>query len=59
MAEEDTAPPVAVSSLVEAPQATNVNVSTAVDLTYTVKPDSATDKSLRIATSDPTIATVT
>ncbi|EEB5699348.1 phage tail protein [Salmonella enterica subsp. enterica serovar Montevideo] len=59
MAEEDTAPPVAVSGLVVVPQATNVNVGATVDLTYTVKPDSATDKSLRIATSDPTIATVT
>ncbi|ENF7449389.1 phage tail tube protein, partial [Salmonella enterica subsp. enterica serovar Muenchen] len=59
MAEEDTAPPVAVSGLVVAPQATNVNVGATVDLTYTVKPDNATDKSLRIATSDPTIATVT
>ncbi|EAM2978611.1 Ig-like domain-containing protein [Salmonella enterica] len=59
MAEEGTAPPVAVSGLVVAPQTTNVSTGATVDLTYTVKPDNATDKSLRIATSDPTIATVT
>ncbi|EGR8831196.1 phage tail protein [Salmonella enterica] len=59
MAEEDTAQPVAVSGLVVAPQATNVSIGATVDLTYTVKPDNATDKSLRIATSDPAIATVT
>ncbi|MCH5496467.1 Ig-like domain-containing protein, partial [Salmonella enterica subsp. diarizonae serovar 16:z10:e,n,x,z15] len=59
MAEEDTAQPVAVSGLVVAPQTANVNVGATIDLTYTVKPDGATDKSLRIATSDPAIATVT
>ncbi|ELY4474944.1 Ig-like domain-containing protein [Salmonella enterica] len=59
MAEEDTAPPVTVSGLVVAPQAMNVNIGATVDLTYTVKPEGATDKTLRIATSDPAIATVT
>jgi uncharacterized protein YjdB len=59
LAEEDTPPPVAVTSLTVTPLAATVNVGATTDLTLTVKPDNATDKSLRLASSDKTLATVT
>ncbi|HEB6949746.1 TPA: phage tail protein [Salmonella enterica subsp. enterica serovar Hvittingfoss] len=59
MAEEDAPPVVNVSGLTVVPVNATVNVGATTALTFTVKPDDATDKSLRIATSDPVIATVT
>ncbi|EAT1856533.1 phage tail protein [Salmonella enterica] len=58
MAEEDAAPTVSVASLSVEPTSASVNVGATTTVTFTVKPDNATDKSLRVATSDPTIATV-
>ncbi|AXC71537.1 phage tail protein [Salmonella enterica subsp. diarizonae serovar 48:i:z] len=58
MAEEDAAPTVSVTSLSVNPTSASVNVGATTTVTFTVKPDNATDKSLRVATSDPTIATV-
>ncbi|EKF5023974.1 Ig-like domain-containing protein [Salmonella enterica] len=59
MAEEDTQAVVNVSGVTVTIANTTVNTSVTTTATFTVKPDNATDKSLRIATSDPTIATVT
>ncbi|ECC1695203.1 phage tail protein [Salmonella enterica subsp. salamae] len=59
MAEEDTAPAVSVAGVTAAPANATVNIGATTAVTFTVKPDNATDKSLRIATSDPTIATIT
>ncbi len=58
MAEEDAAPVVNVTGATVAPTNATVNVGATTVVTFTVKPDNATDKSLRVATSDPTIATV-
>ncbi|HCM1914658.1 TPA: Ig-like domain-containing protein [Salmonella enterica subsp. salamae serovar 28:r:e,n,z15] len=59
MAEEDIAPAVSVAGVTAAPANATVNIGATTAVTFTVKPDNATDKSLRIATSDPTIATIT
>ncbi|HDP0319406.1 TPA: Ig-like domain-containing protein [Salmonella enterica subsp. enterica serovar Concord] len=59
MAEQDAPPVTAVSGLTVAPANASVNVGATTVLTFTVKPDNATDKTLRIATSDQTIATFT
>lgn len=58
MAEEDTAPAVSVVGVTVAPANVTVNIGATTAITFTVKPDNATDKSLRIATSDPSVATV-
>ncbi|EDJ9083473.1 phage tail protein [Salmonella enterica subsp. enterica] len=58
MAEEDTAAPVNVTGLTVAPVTANVSIGATIDLTFTVVPDNATDKSLRVASSDTTLATV-
>lgn len=50
---------VSVAGLTVAPANATVNVGATTAVTFTIKPDNATDKSLRIATSDPAIATVT
>lgn len=59
MAEEDTAPAVGVTGVTAVRAGAAVNVGTTTTVTFTVKPDNATDKSLRIATSDPAVATIT
>lgn len=58
MAEEDAPPVVNVTGLTVIPADATVNVGATTALTFTVKPDDATDKSVRIATSDPAIATL-
>ncbi|HAF8818510.1 TPA: phage tail protein [Salmonella enterica] len=58
MAEEDAAPPVPVTSLTATVTSANVNVGATTTVTFAVKPDTATNKSVRIASSDQTIATV-
>ena len=59
LAEEDTAPVVAVTGMTVAPAAANVAVGATVPVTFTLKPDNATDKTLRVASSDKSLATVT
>ncbi|HDC2544479.1 TPA: Ig-like domain-containing protein [Salmonella enterica] len=59
MAEEDAPEVVNVSGLTVAPANAMVGVGATTNVMFTVKPDNATDKTLRIATSDPTIAAVT
>ncbi|EKC2694498.1 Ig domain-containing protein, partial [Salmonella enterica] len=59
MAEEGAPEVVSVTGLTVAPANATVNVGATTAVTFTIKPDNATDKSLRIATSDPAIATVT
>ncbi|EOV0285013.1 phage tail tube protein [Salmonella enterica] len=59
MAEQDTAQAVRVTGVTVEHNNATVNVNTTTTVTFTVKPDNAADKSLRIATSDPAIATVT
>lgn len=59
MAEEDTAPAISVAGVTADPVNATVSVRATTAVTFTVKPDNATDKSLRIATSDPAVATVT
>lgn len=59
MAEEDAPEVVNVSGMTVAPANATVSVGATTNFTFTVKPDNATDKTLRIATSDPTIAAVT
>lgn len=58
MAEEDAPDVVNVSGLTVAPTNAIVGVGATTAVIFTVNPDNATDKSLRVATSDPTIATV-
>ncbi|EBV7249344.1 Ig-like domain-containing protein [Salmonella enterica] len=58
MAEEDTAAPVNVTGLTVVPVTANVSIGATIDLTFTVVPDNAADKSLRVASSDTTLATV-
>ncbi|EEC6253328.1 TPA: phage portal protein [Salmonella enterica subsp. enterica serovar Choleraesuis] len=59
MAEEDAPEVVSVTGLTVEPTNATVKVGATTAVTFTVKPDNVTDKSLRIATSDPTTATVT
>lgn len=59
LAEEDTPSVVSVSGLTVAPLNASVAVGATTTLTFIVKPDNATDKTLRIATPEPLIATVT
>ncbi|EBO9661234.1 phage tail protein [Salmonella enterica subsp. enterica] len=59
LAEEDAPSVVSVSGVTVAPLNASVAVGATTTLTFTVKPDDATDKTLRIATSDPLMATVT
>ncbi|KKF38895.1 MAG: phage tail tube protein [Hafnia sp.] len=59
LAEEDTVPPVSVSGITASPASANVAVGATTKVTFTVKPDDATDKTLRVASSDKAIATVT
>ncbi|MCH5444847.1 phage tail protein [Salmonella enterica subsp. enterica serovar Muenchen] len=59
MAEEGAPEVVSVTGLTVVPTNATVNVGATTAVTFTIKPDNATDKSLRIATSDPAIATVT
>lgn len=59
MAEEGAPDVISVTGLTVAPTNATVNVGATTAVTFTIKPDNATDKSLRIATSDPAIATVT
>lgn len=58
LAEEDTGPAIRVASVMVDPVNATVKVSATTAVTFMVKPDNATDKSLRIATSDPTVATI-
>ncbi|EAU0384632.1 hypothetical protein B9925_13985 [Salmonella enterica] len=50
---------VAVSGVTVAPASATVAVGATTTLTFTVKPDNASDKTLQVATADPLIATVT
>lgn len=59
LAEEDAPSVVSVSGVTVAPMNASVAVGATTTLTFTLKPDDATDKSLRIASSDTTLATVT
>ncbi|EDZ0945826.1 Ig domain-containing protein, partial [Salmonella enterica] len=59
MAEEGAPEVVSVTGLTVVPTNATVSVGATTTVTFTIKPDNATDKSLRIATSDPAIATVT
>ncbi|EHP0494239.1 phage tail protein [Salmonella enterica] len=59
MAEEGAPEVVSVTGLTVTPANATVNVGATTAVTFTIKPDNATDKSLRIATSDPAIAAVT
>ncbi|HCL5307931.1 TPA: phage tail protein [Salmonella enterica] len=59
MAEEDAAQAVSVTGVTVATANATVNVGATTAVIFTVTPENATDKSLRVATSDPKIATVT
>ncbi|VUC87517.1 major tail protein [Salmonella sp. NCTC 11881] len=59
LAEEDAPSVISVSGVTVAPLNASVAVGATTTLTFTLKPDDATDKSLRIASSDTTLATVT
>lgn len=59
LAEEETPSVVSVSGVTVAPLNASVAAGATITLTFTVKPDDATDKTLRIASSDPVLATVT
>ncbi len=48
-----------VTGLTVAPVSASVNVGTTTALTFTVKPDEASDKAIRVYSSDPQTATVT
>lgn len=58
MAEEDTTPAVAVTGVTASAASTTLAVGATTKVTFTVKPDNATDKTLRIASSDKTLATL-
>ncbi|WP_228411365.1 Ig-like domain-containing protein [Salmonella enterica] len=59
LAEEDTPDVVSVSGVTVAPASATVAAGATTTLTFTVKPDNASDKTLQVATADPLIATVT
>lgn len=59
LAEEDAPSVISVSGVTVVPLNASVAVGATAALTFTVKPDDATDKTLLIASSDPTLATVT
>ncbi|VEB61260.1 putative tail component of prophage [Salmonella enterica subsp. enterica] len=59
LAEEDTPDVVRVSGVTVAPASATVAAGATTTLTFTVKPDNASDKTLQVATADPLIATVT
>ncbi|EMY6103234.1 Ig domain-containing protein, partial [Salmonella enterica] len=59
LAEEDTPGVVSVSGVTVAPASATVALGATTTLTFTVKPDNASDKTLQVATADPLIATVT
>lgn len=56
LAEEDTPDVVSVSGVTVAPASATVAVGATTTLTFTVKPDNASDKTLQVATADPLIA---
>ncbi|HAF4825301.1 TPA: phage tail protein [Salmonella enterica] len=58
MAEEDVTAAVPVTSLSSTTTSATVTVGATTTVTFTVKPDTATNKAVRIASSDQTIATV-
>lgn len=59
LAEEDAPSVVSVTGVTVAPLNASVAVGATTILTFTIKPDDATDKTLLIASSDPALATVT
>lgn len=59
MAEEDAAPAVSVSGVTVAPVNAPLKIGATTEVVFTVAPAGATDKSMRIASSDPSVATVT
>lgn len=59
VAEEDTTPVVEITGLTVNPASANVAVGATTTVAFTIKPDNATDKTLRVASSDKTLAAVT
>ncbi|HEM6703897.1 TPA: phage tail protein [Citrobacter koseri] len=59
LAEEDNTPPIAVTGVTLDKTTDTVAVSDTTVLTVAVVPASASDKSFRVSTSDPAVATVT
>lgn len=58
MAEEDTTPAVAVTGVTASTASNTIAVGATTKVTFTVNPDNATDKTLRIASSNKTLATL-
>ncbi|WP_262161970.1 Ig-like domain-containing protein, partial [Escherichia coli] len=54
-----TPPLVSVSGVTVAPASATVAAGATTTLTFTVKPDNASDNTLQVATADPLLATVT
>ncbi|EDU0272858.1 phage tail protein [Salmonella enterica subsp. enterica serovar Glostrup] len=59
MAEEGEPEVVSVTGLTVAPANATINISATTAVTFTIKPDNATNKSLRLTISDPEIARMT
>ncbi|EBS0895083.1 Ig domain-containing protein, partial [Salmonella enterica subsp. enterica serovar Abaetetuba] len=59
MAEEGDPEVVSVTGLTVAPANATINISATTAVTFTIKPDNATNKSLRLTISDPEIARIT
>ncbi|MGU6849034.1 phage tail protein [Salmonella enterica subsp. enterica serovar Sandiego] len=59
MAEEGDPEVVSVTGLTVAPANATINISATTAVTFTIKPDNATNKSLRLTISDPEIARMT